>query len=139
MEKSTTNQNIESIKNDLINAILLIGTTFGFLAFLASLFPFSIKNINADFYFDIFGLGALYFTFFIRKRLSIIVKSNVILAMLYLLFVSDILENGLDSPDFVIVVLIPFLSTLVYRFWISISLYIVAICIYLSIGFLFVK
>lgn len=138
MEKLTTSQNIDLIKNDLINAILLLGTTFGFLAFLASLIPFSADNINADFFFDIFGLGALYLTYFLRKKLSLMVKSNLIIAMLYLLFISDVFENGLDSPDFVIVVLIPFVSTLIYRFWISISLYIVAIGLYLIIGFLFI-
>ena len=138
MEKLTTSQNIDLIKNDLINAILLLGTTFGFLAFLASLIPFSADNINADFFFDIFGLGALYLTYFLRKKLSLMVKSNLIIAMLYLLFISDVFENGLDSPDFVIVVLIAFVSTLIYRFWISISLYIVAIGLYLIIGFLFI-
>ncbi len=96
-----------------------------------------MDNLNADFYFDIFGLGSLYATFFLRKRLSLVFKSNMIISMLFVLFISDVFENGLDSPDFIIVVLIPFLAILIYKFWVSISLYIAAITFYLTVGYLF--
>lgn len=137
MNKSITSQSITGIKNQLVDTILIAGTTVGFLVLISSLFPFDKGVINVDFFVDIFGLGSLYLTYFFRKKLSLVFKSNVIIAMLFVLFISDVLENGLNTPDFAIIILIPFLTTLLYQFRITILAYFSAISIYLFIGYLF--
>jgi len=139
MEKSITIQSVDSIKNQLVNKILIIGTSIGFLAFISSLFPFEAELINADFFLDISALSALLVTYLLRKKLSLIFRSNMILILLFVLFISDVLENGLNTPDFVIVVLIPFLSILIYSLRVTVALYVICIISYLIIGFLFVN
>jgi len=137
MSDSHTSQNLKSLKNVLVDTILLAGTSIGLLAFMVSLFPFEPSIINADFYYDIIGISALFITYFFRKRLGVEFKTNMIIAMLYVLFVSDILENGLDTPDFILVLIIPFLSILVYNFSITILLYSACIITSLILGYLF--
>ncbi len=137
MEKSITIKHVDSIKNRLVDTILLVGTTIAFTKFIVSLFPIQDLNINADFYLDIFAFSILYLTFFLRNKLSFVFKTNVIIAMLFLIIISDVIENGLDSPNTVIIVLVPFLSILIYDFRTSISLYLFGIVVFLAIGFLF--
>lgn len=137
MDKSITSQSIAGIKNQLVDTILIAGTSVGLLVFISSLIPFDVVLLNADFYVDIFGLSALYLTYFLRDKLSLEFKSNVIIAMLFVLFISDVLENGLDTPDFAIIILIPFLTTVIYRYSVSLLVYLLAISIYLVIGYLF--
>jgi two-component sensor histidine kinase len=57
--------------------------------------------------------------------------------MLFLIIISDVFENGLDSPNTVIIVLIPFLSILIYDFKTSISLYLAGIIVFITIGYQF--
>jgi two-component sensor histidine kinase len=137
MNKTITSKSIAGIKNQLVDTILIAGTSVGLLVLISSLFPFDKGLLNVDFYVDILGLSLLYLTYFLRNKLSLVFKSNVIIAMLFVLFISDVLENGLDTPDFAIIILIPFLTTLIYRYTISLLTYILAISIYLTIGYLF--
>ncbi len=62
-ETSFLNQT-DSLKNELIDKILLTGTSIGFAVFLVSLFPFDSSVINLDLVFDIGGIGALFITYF---------------------------------------------------------------------------
>lgn len=108
MNKTITSKSIAGIKNQLVDTILIAGTSVGLLVLISSLFPFDKGLLNVDFYVDILGLSLLYLTYFLRNKLSLVFKSNVIIAMLFVLFISDVLENGLDTPDFAIIILIPF-------------------------------
>lgn len=139
MEKSVNIRNVEAIKNRLVDSIIGAGTVFGILTFFSSLFPFSTDLINADFYFDVIGLSTLLFTYFFRTKLNLMFKSNIIIAILFIIYISDVFENGLETPDTVLIVLIPFLSILVYNFWVTVCLYVASIGIYLIIGYLFIS
>lgn len=129
-----TAENLKSIKNILVDTILLAGTSIGFLAFIVSLFPFNVTLVNSDMVIDLIGISALFLSYFFRRKLSVEFKTNMIIGMLYLLFISDILENGLHTPDIILVVIIPFLSILIYNFKVTIFLYSVCIVTYLILG-----
>ena len=135
-ETSFLNQT-DSLKNELIDKILLTGTSIGFAVFLVSLFPFDSSVINLDLMFDIGGVGALFITYFFRKRISAAGKTNMIIAMIYVLVVSDLLENGLFTPDTTLIVIVPFLSILIYNFRITISIYSFCVITIVFIGSLF--
>ncbi len=130
-------ENLDRIKEVLVDIILSTGTSIGFLAFVVSFIPFDPNLINADLVYDVIGISSLFFTYLFRKKLSVTFKTNIIIVMVTLIFVSDILENGLHTPDVVLVLIIPFLSILVYSLRTTLILYAFCLVLYLIIGYLF--
>lgn len=127
----------DNLKNDLIDKVLLVGTAIGVSVFIMSLFPLTEFVLNADFFYDIFGLSVLFLTYVFRKRLSLKFKINITNCILVLLLVSDLLENGINTPDFVLLVLIPFFSVLIYPLRTTMFLYGACSLIFLGIGHLY--
>lgn len=127
----------DNLKNDLIDKVLLVGTAIGFSVFLMSLFPLNEFVLNTDFFLDLFGLGFLFFTYLFRTKLSLKLKINIINSILILLLISDLFENGINTPDFVLLVLIPFFAILVYQFRTTLILFGACSLLFLGIGHLF--
>ncbi|HAW82230.1 MAG TPA: hypothetical protein DCX27_22515 [Balneola sp.] len=130
-------ENSSDLKQDLIDKVLLVGASTGVGVFIISLFPLNEFYINADFFFDIFALIVLFGTYFLRDKIDIKIKMNTINVMLVLLLVSDLLENGINTPDFILMVLIPFFSILIYNLKITLLFYGFCSALFLCIGHLF--
>ncbi|MBO6622775.1 MAG: sensor histidine kinase [Balneola sp.] len=129
--------NNSDLKQDLIDKVLLVGASTGVGVFFISLFPLNEFYINADFFFDIFALIVLFGTYFLRDKIDVKIKMNTINIMLVLLLVSDLLENGINTPDFILMVLIPFFSILIYNLKITLLFYGFCSALFLCIGHLF--
>jgi two-component sensor histidine kinase len=125
------------LKQDLVDKVLLIGTSLGVAVFLASLLPLSEIAFNADFYYDILAISVLFTTYFLRDKFSLVVKINTINLMLYLILVSDLIENGINTPDIILLVLIPFFTVLVYDLKIMLIVYGFCALTFLGIGHLY--
>jgi two-component sensor histidine kinase len=130
-------ENSSDLKQDLIDKVLLVGASTGVGVFIISLFPLNEFYINADFFFDIIALIVLFGTYFLRDKINIKIKMNTINVMLVLLLVSDLLENGINTPDFILMVLIPFFSILIYNLKITLLFYGFCSALFLCIGHLF--
>ena len=130
-------ENYSDLRNDLIDKVLLIGTSIGFGVFLMSLFPLSLSVINVDFFTDLLGLGILFSTYLSRNKLALTTKVNIINGILLILLISDILENGINTPDFILMVLIPFFSILVYELKPTLIIYGLYSVIFLGLGHLY--
>lgn len=126
--------NSSDLKQDLIDKVLLVGASTGVGVFLISLFPLNEFYLNADFFFDIFALSILFGTYFLRDKIDVKIKMNTINIMLVLLLVSDLLENGINTPDFILMVLIPFFSILIYDLKITLLIYGFCSVVFLCIG-----
>jgi two-component sensor histidine kinase len=114
MTKQRIKQENFDLKKDLVDKVLLVGASTGVGVFLISMFPLDTIIINADFFYDLAGLSVLFGTYFLREKISLTVKVNTINVILFILLISDLLENGINTPDFILMVLIPFFAILVY-------------------------
>jgi two-component sensor histidine kinase len=130
-------ENSSDLKRDLVDKVLLVGTSIGVGVFLISLFPLSEFYINIDFFFDIGALLILFGTYFFRDKIDLRIKMNTINVMLIILLISDLLENGINTPDFILMVLIPFFATLIYDLKITLLIYGFCSFVFLFIGHLY--
>ena len=130
-------ENSSDLKQDLVDKVLLVGTSIGVGVFLISLFPLNEFHINADFFFDIFALSILFGTYFFRDKIDVKIKMNAINIMLVILLISDLLENGINTPDFILMVLIPFFAILIYDLKITLLIYGFCSVVFLCIGHLY--
>ncbi|MFY0696667.1 MAG: sensor histidine kinase [Balneola sp.] len=130
-------ENSSDLKQDLVDKVLLVGTSIGVGVFLISLFPLNEFHINVDFFFDIFALSILFGTYFFRDKIDVKIKMNTINIMLVILLVSDLLENGINTPDFILMVLIPFFAILIYDLKITLLIYGFCSVVFLCIGHLY--
>ncbi len=137
MHSNYVTQENADLKQDLIDKVLLVGTSIGVFVFLISLFPLENFLLNADFFFDILGLGVLFTTYFFRDRISLEVKMNTINVILIMLLISDLLENGINTPDFILMVLIPFFTILVYNLRVMLIVFGFCSVLFIGIGHLY--
>lgn len=108
-------KSIDELKSNLIDRFLLFGTILGFIVLLISIFPLSTLEFNFDFYGDLFSLVALLSLYFTRHKIDVSLKAIIIIAFIFFMFINDLLENGSGSTDQVLMVLIPFLTVLVFN------------------------
>lgn len=127
------------LKTMLIDRIIIVGTALGAGVFTIAIFPLESFRANADFFYDIFALSLLVCIIFAKKKISLKVKTNIIIAILFFAFISDLLENGLFTPDPVLMVLIPFLTILVYDLRTTIIVYAFSSGVFLLMGFFIVN
>jgi two-component sensor histidine kinase/PAS domain-containing protein len=125
------------LTNDLVDKVLIVGSITGLCVFIVSLFPFDENTINADFFADIFGLTILFGTYFLRNKFELNIKMNVIISMIFLIYISDLLENGIYTPDTILVVLIPFFAVLIYSLKTTMIIYAICGISFIIIGHLF--
>lgn len=137
MIDSNSEHSLRRLKESLVEIIIITGTVLGTLVFIISMFPYSPELINGDFYLDLFGLTALYITYFNRKKLSIQFKTNVVIFMAYIIFLSDLIDTGLYTQDIVLVVIIPFFSILIYNLRVTFILYAICVASVLIVGYLY--
>lgn len=137
MAESTLNGDSSILINDLLDKVLLIGATIGAGIVLLSFFPIDQYTFQKDLIIDLIGLSILYGGYYLRDKLSLKFKKNVICALLFVFFVSDLLESGLHTPNYILLILIPFFSVLTES--LKTTLYTFGICaiLFLGIGHLF--
>lgn len=125
------------LKNNLVDKVLLVGTSIGLSVFLISLFPVDISHLNADFFGDLTGIGILFSTYLLRNKISLKIKMIIINSILFLLMISDLLENGINTPDVILMVLIPFFTILVYELKVMLIVFWVVSIAFLGVGHLY--
>lgn len=127
------------LKTKLIDLIILVGTILGIGTFISSKFPLENFVINPDFFFDIFVITMLITISLLRAKISLEVKTNIVIGLLFLTMMSDFTENGLFTPDPVLIVVIPFLTILVYDLRTTIIVYTISAVSFLVMGFIIVN
>ncbi|MCG8372742.1 MAG: hypothetical protein MI700_04385, partial [Balneolales bacterium] len=123
-----------SVKDELIDRILLTGTSIGFGVLIISLFPLDEQPLNLDLLLDCTAISFLFLTYFYRQKLTIYFKTNTILILVFAVVVSDLLEDGLYTPDSSLIVILPFLSILVYNFRVTLWIFLFCVATYFGIG-----
>lgn len=136
MHTSLSKRKLDFLKIRLIDGILIFGTIFGSILIVKSLFPIDEHTFNFDFYTDLLAISILIILFLRRNVFSLVSKSIAIIFVLYVFVVTDILQYGLYSSDKILIMIIPFLSILVFSPSATLSLFLFMLFNYLLIGYL---
>ncbi|MCP9291452.1 sensor histidine kinase [Gracilimonas sediminicola] len=130
---------IESVKTKLIDSFVLYGAIIAFIAFLIPQIPFNPGNLNLFNYIDLTVIISVFILYYNRAKVSLFFKGGFILVAVYLFFVADLYQHGLNSTIRTVFVLIPFLGILVFEvrwaalfFFISILTYFIIAYGYLA-------
>ena len=108
MSTLKTYQHIERVKNQIIDTSLILGTILGVATYILSLNSIKLEGFNISFISNALVLIILVLLTSFRKRISLRIKSFVILGAVYLLFLFDTINLGIFSANKVLLILIPF-------------------------------
>lgn len=125
-------------KEKIVKNALFIGSIFGTITFLFTLFGIHRLQNHWMIVTDLIPLIILIITFIVRKKLSLQIQTNVIIACLFILFAADIYKHGVFADTKILFALIPLFSFLVYSYRKTIIIFIIGCISYLVFSFLYV-
>ena len=126
LEKKSYPQ-IEDLKNTIVDLSLIFSISIGFIAYFLSLTRYSKTGFEISFVTDLLVLLLVLGITIIRKKLRVELKSYVIIAAIFVLFIVDVINLGVFSANKVLIILIPFISALVFSIKRTISFFMLAI------------
>jgi PAS domain S-box-containing protein len=129
---------ITLLKNQILDLGLIIGSALGTVIYLLSLLKFQETGFQISFITDLIATLAVISITIYRKKISLTVKSYIILAGLFIIFTVDLLLYGLLSANKVVLVLIPFFALIVFQYSRVMIIYSVGIVIFLIVALLVV-
>ena len=133
-ESDSFSEPIDKIKNKLINRFLFYSTTVASIAVLIPILPINTVQITSEFYFDVLNVVALLIIYNSRKKLSLAFKVGFIIFITYSFFITNLYQEGLSSLSNAIIVLIPFLSILIFSVRRTVIIYMAVISSFLVVG-----
>jgi PAS domain S-box-containing protein len=136
MSAIKTYSEIDFLKNKIINLGLLVGSVLSTVTYFLSLIKIKHVGFQITYVTDFIVVIAIILITIYRNRLSLIFKTLVILAGLFVVYTTDLLLFGLLSANKVVLVLIPFFGLIVFPIKKVIPIYTLAIVIYMVVGFL---
>ena len=113
MRVRSTQQQIKKITLTIIDSTLLIGSILGLFVYLISLFNYSNSSSKLPFLIDFFVVAVLLIISIYRKKISIEIKSIIIILSLFLLINGDVYKLGIYSDSKIFLIIIPFYSFVV--------------------------
>jgi signal transduction histidine kinase len=107
--KAGINQ-IDDVKNQIIDTSLVVSSIIGALAYLISLYRFFLTGFNISFVVNLLIVVSVIALTLIRKWLNITVKTYLLIAIILLLSLFDAINYGLLSSTRIYLILIPLFS-----------------------------
>ena len=135
MQERNSRQGIEEITIKIIDLALIIGSILGALTFFISLIYYSSDSLIfyiSDFLVVSSFIGITIF----RKKIRIEIKTLIILIGIFILILTDVIKVGISSDNKILMILIPFLSYLVYSYRKTVIIYSFSMLVFLFLGYL---
>ncbi|MFV1884867.1 MAG: histidine kinase dimerization/phosphoacceptor domain -containing protein [Balneola sp.] len=140
MDEDSGSQEIQSweptsvIKERIIDRSLVIALALASVAFILGSIVSPTYAFSPGFYFDILCIVGLIIVVLLRFRIGLSFKIWYVIAFVYCLFISSLLQYGTVSTQLPLSVLVPFIAALAFNFrtslivlvWVTISFGIVA-------------
>lgn len=122
---------IEDIKIRVVNSTLLVGTVLGSISFLISLHSFHESDFKINYLLDLLSILAFAVIFILRNKISLKLKSAIVMLGLFELVFVDLYKLGLFSDSKILLVIIPFFSFLMYNFRSTLIIFFIAVAFYM--------
>ncbi len=124
------------VKEEIINATLVVAAIAGSIAYGLSLFRYFDTGFHFSFLTEFIVIACLCWVSLQRKKLKNTFKTAVIIFLIFLFTLSDAFNYGLFSSARVYLLLIPFFAVLSYPTRQSLLLFIAGMLSFLFIGYL---
>lgn len=119
----------------VLDRFILIGALLGLTIFLLSLFPWDASYVNADLFIDIIIQCLFFGIYFARNKIRLNIKAGIIILLVFIAYISDLIENNINATGISLIILIPFLSILVYNLRTTLTLFTVSLIGYAIVAF----
>jgi two-component sensor histidine kinase len=136
MNASDAKQKFEEQKNYLIDTTLLAASVLGLILVVVTLASQGSEIHIGDLYSDILAMVFIFGVYFARKKLSLKTKTSIILVIIFSFVIIDSMQYGIYAIDKMLLVLIPFLSILVFSPRVTLFISTASIGSYLVMGYL---
>jgi len=138
-EVGNSHEEIDIIKNNIINYMLFGGAILGAILYIVSLTQIKYTGFRFNYITDFLVLLAISGTALYRKKISIKFKASIVLSALFLLIYAGVYINGVYAFDKMFLILIPLLSLLAYKLKQVIIIFLASILGYAVLGYMFIK
>ena len=122
MLSSSVRQEIENVKNDIINHSLVIASVISVIIYSIGLTYSFQTGFEWSYVTDFIVLLSVILLAIFRKRIRMHLKSYVLLLGLYILVMMDIFEFGINATNVVLIVLVPFFALFSIKTWQSLAI-----------------
>ncbi|MBN1415798.1 MAG: hypothetical protein JW973_11910 [Bacteroidales bacterium] len=127
---------VEEVKVQIIDTSLIVASVIGTLAYAVSLYRLFKFGFHISFVINFFIIASVVIITLLRSRLSVLLKTYVIIALIILLSLADAYNYGLFSVARIYLILIPFFSILYLPLKRSLVVFISTIVVFFLIGYL---
>jgi len=135
----SSNKEINAVINQIINKSLIVGSIIGLLSLIASL-KFNIQNNYIIFIvFDLFIVASFFIVALIRNKLSLEIKSFIIITGLFILSLDSVFKVGVFADSKVLIILIPVFAFLGYTLKNTIIIYTCVIIGFIILGYMHIN
>jgi len=132
----STNHNIDTVKEQVINTSLVVSSFLGAAAYVVSYISrFLTSGFNISVLFESLVLVSLFIITIRRKHLSNSIKAYLMVSLLLLISLTDAYFYGLISATRIYLVLVPLYAIIYFPFIRSLIIYLVAIVGFIFIGY----
>lgn len=136
MQQRADYTDINILREKIVDLAIFVGLILGIAAYLISLFNYSASNIKLSHLSDSIVILSMATLVIWRKKISISVKTIVVVCAILLLVIVDTIKLGILSENKVLLIIIPFFTYLGYNFRKSIIVFGFSIICFLAIGYL---
>lgn len=136
VRKNKSLEEIEILKNKIIDLSLFFSIGIGFIAYLLSISRYKETGFEISFITDFLALFFLLLITLFRNRLSLKSKSYFIISIIFLVYLVDTLKLGVYSANKVLIVLLPFFSILAISKKKTFAIFVLAVISFIAIGYL---
>lgn len=128
---------MQGIKHRIINYSILLGGTIGLLIFIIQNVLTSNQNSDVRLLFDLFAISILWIIWFSRHKISLVIKSSIVISAVFILWAQGIYHIGFLSHNTILFILLPLFLTLAINIRLNILLSILFAVVYICIAFAF--
>jgi PAS domain S-box-containing protein len=114
MKEQDKYPDIELLKDRIINAMLIVGSILGSIAYISSLIASIRLGTTPSIYSDFFVVLSLITITIFRHNIRVKIKALVILVGLFLVVFTDLLNLGVLSDNKFMLIIIPFFTLMVF-------------------------
>lgn len=139
MEQEYGQEQIEKVKEKIIDTTLLVGSALGLISYIISLSQIANNGFDYIYITDLIVITCFISLAFIKNKKILKLKYIAILIGLFMLVITDAIKLGLYSDNKTLLILIPFYSLLVFSFRRTVFIYIVSLVTFAIIGFLHIN
>lgn len=127
---------LQHVKNQIINNSLVVASIVGSLAYLVSLYRFVEHGFHISFLINLIIVAAVVVLSIFRHKIDISIKTYLLIGLIIILSLSDTINYGLLSSTRIYLVLIPFFSIIALSFRQTIFVFFATMFCFMIIGYL---